>query len=208
MGGQFQECLRQSETVCDFVQKGACHDRQDKGSGLLRTDVEGLSSRSIAAVIARLASRFFCFASEPADAQRVIRRLCMFASGEESGVGALPARALPKYFELSSRGAHVFDQCGLVLGAFMNRNANEHHTTTPGAKLSERLLAAIGARSGFDASEGGESIERAVSDDLAAAGRVGDSSLDAPDASVDPSERGPLGILWRSGPPKWWRPAA
>jgi hypothetical protein len=75
------------------------------------------------------------------------------------------------------------------------------------AELSARLLDAVGAALDFGRREGGELIHRAVSVDLAAAGHVGNSSLDTRDAPIDPSERGPLGILWPGGPPKWWRPA-
>jgi len=169
-------------------------------------DIERLSSRRIAAVTARLAIRFCCFAKESDLAKQVIKRLSLFAGVEAAEVGPLPRVALPKYFDLSGRGAHVIDQCGLVLGTF-NKHANWHDTDDTLAELSARLLDAIGIALSFDAREGGKLIHRAVSDDIATAGHVGNSSLDTGDAPIDPSERGPLGILWPDGPPKWWRPA-
>jgi hypothetical protein len=69
------------------------------------------------------------------------------------------------------------------------------------------LLDAFGAALTFDPKEGGELISQAISDDVAAAGRVGGPTSDLNEAPVDPSERGPLGILWRTGSPKWWRRA-
>jgi hypothetical protein len=67
----------------------------------------------------------------------VIRRLCMFAGSKHASVSSLPARALPKYLELSGRGAHVFDQCGLVLGA-LNRHAHRQDTDDARAESSGR----------------------------------------------------------------------
>jgi len=160
----------------------------------------------MAAVTARLAIRFSGFASEPDHAKHLIRRLFRFAGVEEADVSTVPRRALPKYRESFDRGAQVIGQCDLVLGAF-NKHANSYDTDDARAELSERLLDAIGAALNFGPKESGELIHRAVSDDLAAAGHVGNSSLDACDVPVDPSERGPLGILWPGGPPKWWRPA-
>jgi len=174
-----------------------------KTAASFAADIERLSSRSIAAVTARLASRFFCFASQPADATRVIRRLCVFASGEEAGVSALPARALPKYFELSGLGAHVFDQCGLVLGA-LNKHAHLQDAEDARAEISGRLLDAISAALNFGPKEGGELICQAINDDVAAVGRLRSPTSDPNEPPVDPSERGPLGILWPTGSPKWW----
>jgi hypothetical protein len=75
------------------------------------------------------------------------------------------------------------------------------------AELSARHLDAVGAALAFDPREGGKLIHRAVSDDVATAGHMGNSSLGARDVPIDPSERGPLGILWPGGTPKWWGPA-
>jgi len=179
---------------------------EESVASLFRADVERFSSRSVAAVTARLATRFFCFGSEPDDATRVISRLWMFASGEEADVSGLPARALPKYVELSGRGAHVFDQCGLVLGA-LNKYAHSHDTDEARSELSDRLLDAIGAALKFGPKEGGDLICQAINDDVETASRMGSPTSDPNEAPVDPSERGPLGILWPTGSPKWWRPA-
>jgi hypothetical protein len=168
--------------------------------------IERLSSRKIAAVTARLAIRFCCFAKEPDHAKQVIRRLSLFAGLEAAEVGPLPRGASPKYVELSGRGAYVIDQCGLVLGAF-NKYANRHDSDDKVAELSARLLDTIDAALAFDPREGGKLTRRAISDDLAAAGHMWSSSLDTRDMAIDPSESGPLGILWPAGPPKWWRPA-
>ena len=168
--------------------------------------IERLSSRSIAAVTARLAIRFCCFAKEPDHAKQVIKRLSLFSSVEAAEVGPLPRGVSPKYFELSCRGAHVIDQCGLVLGTF-NKHANWQDTDDMLAELSAQLLDGIGAALAFDPREGSKLIHRAISDDVATAGHMGNSCLDARDVPIDPSERGPLGILWPGGTPKWWRPA-
>jgi hypothetical protein len=177
-----------------------------KTSATFGAGVERLSSRKIAAVTARLAIRFCCFAKEPDHAKQVIKRLSLFAGLEAAEVGPPPRAASPKYVELSDRGAHVIDQCGLVLGAF-NKHANRHDSDDKLAELSGRLLDAIDAALVFDPREGGKLIHRAMSDDLAAAGHAWNSSLDTNDLPIDPSERGPLGILWPGGTPKWWRPA-
>ncbi len=168
--------------------------------------IERLSGREIAAVTVRLAIRFCCFAKEPDQAKQVVKRLSLFSGVEAAEVGQLPREASPKYSELSGRGARVIDQCGLVLGAF-NKHANRHDSDDKLAELSARLLDAIGAALAFDPREGSKLIHRAVSDDVATAGHIGNSSLDARDVPIDPSERGRLGILWPGGPPKWWRPA-
>lgn len=177
-----------------------------KTTAAFGADIERLSNRAIAAVTARLAIRFCCFAKEPDHAKQVIKRLSLFAGVEAAEVGQLPREASPKYSELSSRGAHVIDQCSLILGAF-NKYANRHDSDDKLAELSARLLDAIDAALAFDPREGGKLIHRAISDDVAAAGHLGNSSLDSSDVPIDPSERGPLGILWPGGTPKWWRAA-
>jgi hypothetical protein len=189
-----------------FAQKARAMINGTKTAASLGADIERLSSRTIAAVTARLAIRFCCFAEEPDHAKHVIRRLSHFAGVEAAEVGPLPRPALPKYAALSERGARVIERCGQVLGEF-NKHANWHDTDDMLAELSARLLDAMGAALEFEPREGGGLIDRAVRDDLAAAGHVGNSSLDAHDVPFDPSERGPLGILWPDGPPKWWRAA-
>ena len=177
-----------------------------KAAASFGATIERLASRRIAAVTARLAIRFCCFAKEPDHAKQVIKRLSLFAGVEAAEVGPLPRGASPKYFELSGRGAHVIDQCGLVLGTF-NKHANLQDSDDMLAELAAQLLDAVGAALAFDPREGGKLIHRAVSDDVATGGHMGNSSLGARDVPIDPSERGPLGILWPGGTPKWWRPA-
>ena len=189
-----------------FAQKACVMIDGTKTAATFGAGIERLSSRRIAALTARLAIRFCGFAKEPDQAKQVIKRLSLFAGVEAAEVGPLPRGALPKYFELSGRGAHVVDQCGLLLGTF-NKHANWHDTDDMLAELSARLLDAVGAALDFGPREGGELIHRAVGDDLAAAGHGGNSSLDVRDVPIDPSEGGPLGILWPGGPPIWWRPA-
>ena len=106
-----------------------------KAAASFGATIERLASRSIAAVTARLAIRFCCFAKEPDHAKQVIKRLWLFAGVEAAEVGPLPRGASPKYFELSGRGAHVIDQCGLVLGTF-NKHANWQDSDDMLAELS------------------------------------------------------------------------
>jgi hypothetical protein len=80
--------------------------------------------------------------------------------------------------ELFGRDAHVIDPCGLVLGTF-NKHANWQESDDMLAELSARLLDAVGAALGFDPREGGKLYQRAVSDDVATAGHMGNSSLGA-----------------------------
>jgi hypothetical protein len=171
-----------------------------------KADVERISRRQMAAVTARIALRFSGFATEPERAKQVIRRLCRFAGVEEADASAVPRQALPKYADMFDRGAHVMDQCELVLGV-LNKHANRQETDGAHIELSEKLLQAIGAALNFEHKEGRDLLRQAIGDDVATASAA-DSRNESSEARVDPWETGPLGVLWPGGAPKWWRAAA
>jgi hypothetical protein len=171
-----------------------------------KADVERLSRRHLAAVTARIALRFSAFATEPERAKQLVRRLCRFARVAEADASAVPRQALPRYVDMFDRGAHVIDQCELVLG-LLNKHANRQETDGAHIELSEWLLQAIGAALNFEHKEGRDLLRQAIGDDVAAASAV-DSSGQSNKGRVDPFERGPLGVLWPVGAPKWWRAAA
>jgi hypothetical protein len=56
----------------------------------------------------------------------------------------------PKYLELSGRGAHVIDQCGLVLVTF-----NKHANWQEADDMLAELLDAVGAALAVDPRKGG-----------------------------------------------------
>ena len=136
-------------------------DRTRAAASFATNDLEGLSGRSIAAVIARLASSSFASPRSRAT-RRTSSAGCAFsASSEFSGVSHFArGERLLSFLELWSRGAHVFDQCGLVLGAFQYRVFKRASYRYPG--VCQAFRAAFGRDRGSlwtsDPSEGGELI--------------------------------------------------